>query len=178
MNNIQRLQNLISNIKPDLFNTSPKHDYFDIIIKWIPIIAFKEKNLCLGLSKNGFWLRYSDNDVFEFVPGELLVFLLPCLEIPRDFFFAKIKESLNEKGLSIEIIATFPLEDLYITALKSMSEHWMSQFLNWIDISDISPNLVKYFEVFVKMNDKRISQNNRQKVLKLLKNYEMFYRDE
>ena len=85
-------QELISRIFSEVDQSSlcitPLHDNPEVLLRWLKIIEFQEIRLILGIAEDGHWLRVGNADINEFIPGEYILSLLPCLEMPASEFFA------------------------------------------------------------------------------------------
>lgn len=69
------------------------------------------------------------------VGGDNLVALLPLLEKPRVVVERELRSAAAATSITTDILASFPVEDVLVTALQSQSEYWQGLALEWLPVS-------------------------------------------
>jgi hypothetical protein len=152
-----------------MFRESPEHTDSTRIVRWVKVANFPDKNLQLGLSASGFWVREGLGDVCELDVAYGLVPLYPCLELEPSFFQQTLAKSLSNFGLPTELAKTFPVNDLVEQALKSGSDHWTKLSLQWVNTTAATDGVARALKLLAESQDKRMSQHTRQGAKRILK---------
>lgn len=159
----------LQSLPSSLLLEAPEHTSRAQTVRWVKVASFPSKNLQLGLSTNGCWVREGLNDVCELHPDRGLVPLYPCLELPLCLVQQAITKALDDLGLPANLADTFPKTDLVEQALKSGSEHWTKLSLQWIDTTAIAERVTQALLSVAESKDKRLSQGTRQGAKHILK---------
>ena len=100
-------------------------------LDWLPIFAFAQGRVGVGLSPQGAWVQVHDQRVMPCIEGAALVALLPLLEMPLEQVRALLSEGLGRHGLPQAIGEHFPFAGVVATGLLSPSEYWTTLALQW-----------------------------------------------
>jgi hypothetical protein len=101
-------------------------------LKWLPIFAFAQGRVGMGLSPQGAWVQVHEQRVLPCIEGAALVSLLPLLEIPLEQVRALISAGLGRHGLPPAIGELFPFARVVASGLLSLSEYWTTLALQWV----------------------------------------------
>ena len=172
MDSCKIIKQCLEALPTSLFHEAPEHSARAQTVRWVKVINFPNKNLQLGLSESGYWVREGVGDVCVLDPAQGLVPLYPCLEIEPSVFHQKLAMSLNKIGLRSDVAKTFPLVDLIGQALHSGSEHWTKLGLQWCGTATKTTAITNALAFVAHSKDKRLSLNTRQAARHFLKDIE------
>lgn len=159
----------LQSLPAHLFREAPEHTTRTQTVRWVKVASFPNKNLQLGLSVNGFWVREGLDDVCELCPDRGLVPIYPCLEIAPNLFQQELAKSLSDLGLPTDLVTTFPVSDIVEQALKSGSENWTRLSLQWVNTNAVTAAVEQALVLVAQSKDKRLSQRTRQDAKHILK---------
>lgn len=116
-------------------------------LKWIEVIILKSLGLQLGISFNGYWVRISNNLVYEFSSGCSYRFLYPVIELRLLDVQKAIIDGLNYHHLPLGFLDNFPFENIVISGLSSNSEYWCNLALKYIEDLEIDEEIINALNI-------------------------------
>lgn len=102
-------------------------------IEWLYVASLRIQEVQLGFTKDGVWTVNVQGCAVKLLNLGDFVFLLSVLESPKSALELKLKTGFVALGIDPQLIETFPLTELLVSALTSRSIHWASLALEWLE---------------------------------------------
>ena len=115
-------------------------------VRWLPVATFSRGEhlapLTVGISIEDVWLIDGGMGALVKLETSLAdVGAFPLLEMKLPEVFAAITDGLLESGLSAEALARLPVTRIVSSALRSPSQHWPSDALNWAELLPVDDDM-------------------------------------
>lgn len=115
------------------WNESPIDGDESKSLKWVEVVALETLGLLLGISYNGNWVRMGKESVFEFFAGQSYLPLYPILELALADVKMTVKGGLVSSQLPIELLESFPFQEVAISGMNFGSEYWCDLSLKYVE---------------------------------------------
>ncbi len=115
------------------WNESPIDGNESKSLKWIEVVTLEAIGLLLGISCNGNWVRMGKESVFEFFAGQSYLPLYPILELALLDVKMAVKGGLESSQLPIELLESFPFQEVAFSGMNSGSEYWCDLSLKYVE---------------------------------------------
>ncbi|ARU57343.1 hypothetical protein OLMES_3302 [Oleiphilus messinensis] len=102
-------------------------------LKWIEVVTLGSLGLILGISCNGNWVRMGKESVYEFYSDQSYMPLYPILEAVLLDVKMAIKKGLQSSQLPVELIESFPFQEVALSAMNSGSVYWCDLSLKYVE---------------------------------------------
>src|ERR1700744_2533254 len=123
-------------------------------------------DIILFVDKSTFKWYVKKNESNQFCDlnmNECLIVILKILQFDSKAFFDALALTIEQKGIPIEVLESFPLRKLVVFCIENRLDYWLRLSLNWFDYIKIDKDLK---ERILKMQTKDYPQDIRHSLLK------------
>lgn len=152
------------NIDAEQWETSPRHERPDELVRYRPSAKLDKAGLRLGLSDQGYWVVIGPSSATELRDGTSPIFLLPLLQMSRTEALSALETGLRAHSAQLDALDHFPIESLVVTGLESGAEHWSSMALAWAAEMAPTPRLAEALGLLSKSGATQAIRHRAQKI--------------
>jgi hypothetical protein len=140
------------------------------IASYHSIFKLPQKEWWVLLSLDNQWGYEKESRFISFTSPPACIPLLPLLELSYPEAVTSIQQSLNQAGVNLNLLNTFPFNDILYLALNWETEYWASLAVKWLENGyPVSEEFVSCLKMW--QEEKKHSQALRHRAGRLIKQY-------